>query len=295
MQQNDLLRFTLTAFSAGMIGAAIGACGEDDEARPYPYGPGETRIIDSNPYGNVDPDGDLYETFGTPSGESCLDGPAGEFCIQPQETCGEDATADVILDEAGNVLSTICYPNHDDVQFVPLDGTVEDPVLDNNTVLVIDGADDGADVIGDVTIEGNNSVIYGQGPDTSIIDGSLAIEKNNAIVRGVRITGDATITKNNAALIYCVIEGDLTITGNNVSLALCEVWGEVTIAGNNTVFVSNLVAGEQPIEGMNLQCNDNLRFADDNDDGVVDEDEIGEAVACGSRDDIVEDDPSLIP
>jgi hypothetical protein len=38
-----------------------------------------------------------------------------------------------------------------------------------------------------------------------------------------------------------------------------------------------------------------MRFEDANDDGVIDDDEVGETVMCISRDDGVEDDPSLMP
>jgi hypothetical protein len=281
------------------------SCGDDSKSTAYPYEPGETTIIGGIQSGggssgadggssSGDVDTTAVSTFatGTPSGNDCI--AFDEGCVQPQEQCGEDATADVIVGANGEVLSVICYPNKNyDVQ--EIGDQVENPRLPNNTVIVLDDENDGDDVVGDLVVEGNNVIVYGDGPDNSVIGGNLDIEKNNAIVRGVRIRGNVSITKNNASLIYCVIEGDLTITGNNVNLALCEIWGNVSIEGNNAVFVSNLVQGEQPISGVNLHCNDNYRFGDLNDDGVVDEDEVGEPIVCESRDDAVADDPNLEP
>lgn len=287
--------------------AALSACSDEPplSRTPYPYEAGETRIIGGGEFDNASGGGAGDSASSDGAGISSITTVASggvcpenldEVCTQPLTDCGEDATSDVIVDADGNVLSILCYPNSDyEVVVVGGDSPAVDPVLGNKTVIVLDGDVDGADVEGDLTIAGNNVIVYGQGPDTSVISGNLAIDKNNAIVRGVRIQGDVTITKNGAALVYCVIEGDLEITGNNVSFALCEVWGEVRILGNNAVFVSNVVSGDQPISGVNLRCNDNFRFVDSDDDGVVDEDEVGESIACESRDDVVVDDPNLMP
>jgi hypothetical protein len=216
----------------------------------------------------------------------------GEGCTEPdsvceaaqdaaQKACGDDAATDVILGRHGEVLTTLCYPTDGwDVTVLGAD-PVSTPPLENNTVVVIDGEDDGVDITGDVTIKGNNSIIWGEGPDVSVIGGDVNIEKNNAIVRGVRIKGNATITKNNAALVDCVIEGDLTVTLNNISVALCEIWGKVNIQGNNAYFVSNLVAGDQKVTGKNLQCNDNHSFTDSDGDHVVAADEVLAPIECG--------------
>jgi hypothetical protein len=222
-------------------------------------------------------------TYTTPDGNACLD-PDTPDCITPQKTCGADATtSDVLVDPHGKVLSTICYPTTGyHVQQIGDAPVSMLPPVENNSVVVLDGKDDGVDIEGDVTLQGNNVILIGQGPDVSVIGGDLNIDKNNAIVRGVRIKGSTTITKNNAALIDCVIEGDLTITMNNVSLALCEVWGKLMIEGNNEYLVSNLIAGDQMISGKNLECNDNHYFTDSNGDHVVDKSEVLAPVTCGS-------------
>ena len=101
-------------------------------------------------------------------------------------------------------------------------------------------------------------------------------------MRGVRIQGDVVIDKNNPSLVDCVIEGDLHILGNNVSLALCEVWGEVTVEGNNAILVSNRFAS-RPRSWARTCLQRQPRFADANEDGVIDEDELGAPVACARK------------
>ena len=271
-----------------LLGTLLAACGDDDEPEtPYPYDPGETRVIggtdaDGDPFDNPDPDVATSPGGAAPVG--VFDGSCNldEACEAPLNECKEGETADVILGENGEVLSVLCYPVRDSSVIVIGEDLVEDPELGNNTVVVLDGSDDGVDVEGDLDIVGNNVIVHGEGPDVSVIGGDLNIDKNNAIVRGVRIKGDVTLNKNNTAIVWCVIEGDLNITMNNTSVALCEVWGNVNIIGNNTVFVSNAVQGDEPIAGKNLYCNDNHRFDDLDDNGAIGEDEIGEPIACSA-------------
>jgi hypothetical protein len=200
-------------------------------------------------------------------------------CEAVGEQCGDEAAADVILNENGEVIEVLCYKQDVSVSTVDVSATGS-ATAGNNTVLVVDGVDDGLDVEGDVTISGNNAIIYGEGPDVSVIGGTLDIEKNNAIVRGVRIKEDVTIEKNNTKLVFCVIEGDLTITGNNTTLAECTVFGRVTIRGLNTVLVQNQFAGTDTVAGSNLTCNQNVRVDDANTDFAVSEDEVAGAVEC---------------
>jgi hypothetical protein len=183
-------------------------------------------------------------------------------CAAVRESCGEEAYADVVLDDDGEVADVVCYGRN--VSVVELgDDPVASASAGNNTVLVLDDEDDGVDVEGDVTLAGNNAVVYGEGADVSVIGGTLAIEKNNAIVRGVTVRGDVTIDKNNAKLMFVTIEGDLTILGNNTTVAASRVLGEITILGNNTVLVRNELASAGPIVGKNLRCNGNVRIETD--------------------------------
>jgi len=264
----------------------LAACGDDYRTHRYPYEPGETRIIggsdaDGDPFDNPDPGASPAGTtsVGVFSGSCELD----EACDATLEQCSEGETADVIVGTNGEVLDVLCYPVRDSSVVILGDDVVEDPELGNNTVVVIDGADDGVDIEGDVAITGNNVILHGEGPDVSVIGGDLDIAKNNAIVRGVRIQGDVTLSMNNTSLVWCVIEGDLNITMNNTSVALCEVWGNVNIIGLNTVFVSNAVQGDQQVSGKNLYCNDNHRFSDLDGDGAIDEGEVGAPLECGAE------------
>jgi hypothetical protein len=257
------------------------ACG-DDPPKPaaLPYSPNETNVIGGDGFFNAPTDGGASGgggiAVGTPNGDECIN--LDDVCVRPQVTCDSDeAAADVLVDKDGTVLYTACYPTSG-VSVESFEGPVGD--LPNNAVLVIDDADDGVDVMGDVTIDGNNVTVYGNGPDSSVIGGNLNIAMNNSIVRGVRIQGDAVISKNGGTLIDCVIEGNLTITGENVNVALCEIWGETTITANNAVLVQNVFAKQPTIDAKVKACNDDLLFADANQDGVVDPDEIQGEISC---------------
>jgi hypothetical protein len=267
-------RFEVLMAVCGLLG--IAACGHVD-ALPnrLPYDPNSTAVIGGK-YDNPDGTAGLIET--TPDGEACIN--LDDVCVQPQKECGDTGAADVLLDDQGAVADVICYPTSG-VAIEDFEGDVRN--VGNDVVLVLDGVDDGADVVGDVTIDGNNVTLYGHGPDTSVIDGDLNIEKNNSVVRGVRVTGDVTIEKNNPSLVDCVIEGDLTIKGNNVSIALCDVWGKLIVEGNNAVLVSNHFASAPEVHGNNTVCSANRLFTDADADKHVSEDELGDTVDCTGK------------
>jgi hypothetical protein len=250
----------------------VGACGDDDERSGLPYSPDETTLIGSRK-GLVE-----LQTFTTPDGDACIN--LDDVCVKPQSECGDDGAVDVLVDDQGSVVDVICYPTAG-VEVRDVEGDLEQ--VGNDSVLVLDGEDDGVDIAGDVTIDGNNVTLYGQGPETSVIGGDLAIDKNNALVRGVRVEGDVTIDKNNPSIVDCVIAGDLTIRGNNVSVALCDVWGKLTIEGNDAVLVANHFATAPEILGNNTVCTGNIAFDDSDEDGVVDDDELLEPVACAAK------------
>ena len=269
------MRKTLSQALLVFAAATLAACGGDkkDRANEYPYDPDETTIIGA---------GTGPEVVETPDGSDCVR--VNEFtCVSPQDECGDDATTDVVVDADGNVVDTICYPNEGATVETISAETVPVQKTQNNSVVVLDGLDDGVDIEGDLSVDANNVVIWGEDPDVSIIDGDVDITKNNAIIRGVRITGDVTIDYNNAHFLLCVIEGDLTINGNNDTIAGCEVWGSVAINGENAVLVSNLLADAGPYAAQGLVCNDNTSFVDENEDGVIDDDELGDEVVCDDK------------
>lgn len=245
------------------MGFAGTGCGAETTEAPTstPYRAGEATVIGQEPGGETVEIGECAN------------------CGEVERECGNGAAADVILDASGNVVDVLCYRRDVEIDIVSPDttGSVE---AGNNTVLVLDGEDDGVDVDGDVVISGNNAVVWGDGPDTSVISGTVDIEKNNAIVRGVRIQEDVTIEKNNTSLAFCVIEGDLVITGNNTTVAECTVFGQVRITGLNTVLVENDFAATDEVAGYNLVCNGNRHFDDENENLLVEETELGGEVSC---------------
>ncbi len=248
-----------------LLGVSFIGCGAD----------AESSYADVPPYQR-----DQATVIGESAGGIQVDVDECDDCQQVERDCGEGAAADVILDEAGNVVDVICYERDVKVEDVGVD-LVESADVGNNTVLVLDGDDDGVDVEGDITIDGNNAVVYGEGPDVSVVGGTLEIEKNNAKVRGIRIQDDVTIIKNDTKLTFCVIEGDLTITGNNTTVAECVVYGNVRIVGLNTVLVRNHFEQVEHIDGFNLTCNENYQFDDVDGDLLLDDDEVGDEVTCG--------------
>ncbi|HEX7670513.1 MAG TPA: hypothetical protein VF395_13055 [Polyangiaceae bacterium] len=254
----------------GALGAlGLTACGGTSNAglgSSTPYRPGDTTVVGGN-------QGDAP----TPTTAACQDA-----TCKGRDQCGPNGAADVIVDDKGKVVDVLCYGQDVTIAQVPTAPVASFETNGNNAVLVIDGANDGVDVLGDVTISGNNAVVYGNGPETSVIGGTLLIGKNNAEIRGVRIKGDVTINKNNTKLAFCVIEGDLTITGNNTTLAGCDVFGKVTITGMNTVLIRDRVSATDAIKGSNLTCSANVRFDDANADHVIQAGEVGGPVSCGS-------------
>jgi hypothetical protein len=254
----------------------VAAC-SSSEGSSYPYPPNETRVIGST----EDDDGKPSDGGPDLVGITPVRMTSTSRSAPAKDACGDGATADVIVSADGEVLSTICYPNAD-YDVVALGDQAEDPGLGNDVVAVVDDSDDGADIDGDLVIEGNNVIVYGRGPAVSVVGGDLDVHEDNAIVRGVRIAGDVLLEANDTALVYCVIEGDLHVVGNDNSIALCQVWGRITIEGNDTVLVSNLIAGDQAIAGMNLHCNDNHRFTDIDGDGAVQDDDVLAPVSCNA-------------
>lgn len=264
--------FTIAA-SGVLAFVLLTACGEEDSSvdNEYPYDPDKTTIIGR---GSTDP-------VETPDGDDCVD--IDGACVAPQDDCGDDGTADVIVDDKGNVVDVICYPTSGaPVEEIPAE-SVPVEKTQNGSVVVLDAADDGDDIEGDLSVDANNVVIYGESPDVAVIGGDLALTKNNTTVRGVRITGDVSVAYNNANLVFCVIEGDLTILGNNTTVAGCEVWGSVTITGENTVLVSNHLADPGPFAAQGLVCNDNHHVTDVDGDGAIADDEIGDPIECSAK------------
>jgi hypothetical protein len=233
-------------FLALLAGCTRGGDGGAAASGPSPYPLGQALVIGESPEAQL------------VSVDAACD---TEACSAVRERCGEPAYAEVVVDDAGHVLDVVCFRGNATVQEIG-DDAVATASAGNNTVLVFDALDDGADVTGDVVLTGNNAVIYGKGADVSRIAGTVSIEKNNAVVRGVSIGGDVRIEKNNAQLSFVEIFGDLSIEGNNTTLASSIVHGQVTISGVNTVLVQNRFFTARTLAGKNLECNGNTTVSE---------------------------------
>jgi hypothetical protein len=242
-------------------------CGAEEGGTGVPWSPQRTLVLDA----------DRAATSIAAQNDECLE--YESECLKPQEACGELA-ADVVLDTRGKVLDYLCYPAESTLTVEELQAKQGDIAQNqSNAVLVLDDADDGVDIDGDVSIDANNVVIYGRSPATSIISGSLTLDGNNALVRGVRIKGNVTIVKNDAVLALSIIEGDVVIEGNNVVLLANDMLGSVTVRGNNAKLYGNRIAGALS-GGTKSECKDNVSFVDTDGDHVVDAAELGDALSC---------------
>jgi len=237
---------TGSVFLALLFGCTRGADGGSVTSVPSPYPLGQALVIGESPEGQL-----------VSVDAAC----ATETCSAVRERCGDPAYAEVVVDDAGQVLDVVCFRGNATFQEIG-DDAVAAASAGNNTVLVFDALDDGDDVTGDVTLTGNNAVIYGKGADVSRIAGTVSIEKNNAVVRGVSIGGNLSIEKNDTQLSFVEIFGDLSIEGNNTTLASSIVHGQVTIGGVNTVLVQNRFFAVSTLAGKNLECNGNTTVSE---------------------------------
>jgi hypothetical protein len=255
-----------------MLGSV--GCSGGTRSHEVPWQDDDVTVIDSTR--------NLDELESSESNE-CLDLGGPDECITREEKCGADVAADVVLDEAGHVVTVVCYPEAETLtaeEIEAADGNVEQN--QNNEVIVLDDVDDGVDIEGDLSVDANNVVIYGEGPDVSVVSGDVNVDGNNIIVRGVRIQGNVEVLANNAVFLLCVIEGDVRIIGNNAILTSCDIHGSVTVVGNNTQLTGNRVDGEFTDNGQNTICENNYTAQDANGDLLITDDEVGEALACAA-------------
>lgn len=239
----------------------VAACGSDD--------------VDIPPGGSA---------YGTAPGATVVigvDGARATTAPADAKACAADERRDVIVDSAGKVVATLCYPTSDSPAELESTGNVTIDRTAGKAVLALDDRDDGVDVTGNVEVASNNAVIYGQGPSVSIIGGNVDARGNNFSARGLTVKGNVEVDGNNATLALCVIEGNVKLEGNNNVIADCTIRGNVEIDGNNNVFVRNRVAGNIDIEdGRNAVCDGNLVWSDANNNRIFDAGETSGALAC---------------
>ncbi|MFP4600668.1 MAG: hypothetical protein ACLFVJ_20600 [Persicimonas sp.] len=237
--------------------------------------PGSTEtdvIVSGDPDKCVDIDGECVDLD-----EAKENG--GQYCDDP------DAQADIIVVD-GEVVDVICYPPKEDGEQIDEterdeDGDAEVPQTGSGRVVTFDEETDGEPIEGDVVIEAERATIYGNGPESTILDGDLTVRSNHARVRGVTIIGDASfdINANNSALSFCKIHGNLDVAANGFSANNCQVFGDVTVSGNDATLTNIGVQGAWEIN-PSAECNGCYSFADENEDFVVDDDEVGEELTC---------------
>lgn len=255
----------------------LGGCDDDDGVRRYgtPWTPGMANVF-GNASGPI-----VYYDY--PDSDECIVPPDADedVCARPQHECEPGSAADIVVDGDGNVLDVVCLPPH--VDYVePID--LEDGVIDqtsNNVALVFES--EGGRLDGDLLVNGNNVVLFGDSPSEAVIDGDLTITGNNTIARGITVTGTVSLLLNNTVMVYCVIHGDLFIGANNTVVSGCDVFGNVVITGLNTELYGLHVQGNidiGPLAGLNLRCDGLKSFVDADEDGVVDEGEIGGDRGC---------------
>lgn len=274
----------LLAVAVALVLVGCGGDSSTDSApvantSPYPYTPGQTSVVGA---GATPGSGTKPTEAATLTGAGCLKDDKGK-CVDLAASCPADSKVDVVVNKAGVVVDVICYPTGQ----VPVSSPEKDPPGDrtysNGQVVVLDGADDGDDIKGNVGVDSNNVTIWGEGPDVSVIGGNLDVTKNDGVVRGVRIKGNVTITGNNVTLLLCVVEGNVTISGNNNVLASCDVHGNVIVSGQNDAVVNNRIQGTLSDSGSGLTCDNNISFTDKDGDKLVDEGEAGAAISCGGK------------
>lgn len=258
---------THIAWGALFAASALGACGGADAL--YPGGDGKVVVYSGR-------DTAVYDATG---GGACIVTPQN-VCLKPQSECGDGERADVILGSDGKVLTVVCYPSRAKVKDLVVVGESGPLSISDKDLVVLDGAADGVDIMGDLTINRSDTIVYGAGPAFSLIGGNLNVNYNNGVVRGVTILGNVNFVGNNASLLDCVIFGNLTIQSNDNLVASCDVFGSITVTGNNNSLSGLRVQGASQIPGSKTFCDANFTFVDRNQDKLIDPTEVGAALQC---------------
>lgn len=245
------------------VALAFTACGDDDNAAPSRYGPDKT-IVSGGESGE----------FTTPNGEGCIELESGA-CIRPQDTCGDNGTAQVVVDSTGEVLRVHCVDQESDVIYADESGFPDDQ--DGSLIVV----DDATTVGGDTSLEGSNVVVVGE--EGSTINGDVRVGGDQNLISGVRITGNLLLTGSGATAVDCVVEGDVQIPGNGGVLSNCVVFGNIKITGNAARLVYNTVQGTLDSNAGTLECVGNEAFTDGNEDLALQEEEISGPFECGGE------------
>lgn len=260
MRMNSLL--------AALSTLILFACGSTGDDTPYTSDPNKTVVIGAG------------VSAGAQVSAACVELPSGE-CVDAKQ-CADGERRDVIVTSSGKVVSVVCYPANENPPALNSEGNVDLSKTQNNGVVAIDGANDGVDIVGNVSAAGNNVVVYGEGPGVSVIGGNVDSNGNNFSLRGVTVKGNVHVIANNATLVLCVVEGNVIFEGNNNVIADCSVLGNIELKGVNNVLVANEIGGDVSVgDDKNTVCDGNVAWTDANSNKVFEVDERGAVIACG--------------
>ena len=248
--------------------SVVFACGSTGDDTQYTSDPNKTVVIGSGG-SNV-----------AQESAACVELPS-DACVDVKQ-CAEGERRDVIVASGGKVVAVVCYPADESPPPLNAEGNVDLSKTQNNGVVAIDGADDGVDIVGNVSAAGNNVVVYGEGSGVSVIGGNVDSNGNNFSLRGVTVKGNVHIVANNATLVLCVIEGNVILEGNNNVIADCSVLGNIELKGVNNVLVANEIGGNVSVgDDKNTVCDGNVAWTDTNSNKAFDVEERGAVIACG--------------
>lgn len=152
----------------------------------------------------------------------------------------------------------------------------------SGAVITFDEATNGTPIEGDVTLDAERVVLYGNGPDKTIFAKNIIVASNNARVRGVTVQGELSLSKNsnNSTLAFTRVYGDLTVESNGSSAVNVEVFGDVNVLGHDTSVTNAGVQGSWEISS-GAACYGCYSFSDDDEDYIVTDPEIGDALCPG--------------
>ncbi len=221
----------------GLLCVLLVGCSDDEPSAGWRVSEGAGDEVEFGTTSTVvvGADGQTYVVTG--QGDGCVQ--LGDQCVDLADVDGRycddpNAQADVFLDDAGEVISVVCYPPIDDGTDVEelqtdADGNITLPSNQNGTVITFPEDSDGEPLSGNIKLDGERVVLYGNGVNKTIVSGNIDLASNNARIRGLTVQGNVTFesNSNNSSLALCRIEGNLHIESNGATVASCEVFGNV--------------------------------------------------------------------
>jgi len=184
----------------------------------------------------------------------------------------------VVLDDNGDVVRVVCYPDPDAVQVID---TEDDNIKDvmPGAIILLDNRADGDDVDGNVEPEADDVTIAGYGPDVSVINGNIKLIGDNGVVTGVRVRGNLNVEGDGATILDCVVEGNLHIKDEGALVQNCVIFGD-TQTDDHTAQLYDNHAQKNWNVNERVECENNFGFTDANENFILEPEEIGELLPC---------------